>query len=101
MITDMIIAIVTALVTGAIVGVTIGLSLGTKISMEDETDSGKPTKLLTAGRSVKYHGRVWKIKRFMVDSENQPIAVLEIRDDGEHIIRRTMVPVEELEGVTE
>ena len=57
----------------------------------------EPTKLLTVGCSVKYHGRVWEIKRFMVDSENQTIAVLESRDDGEHIIRRTMVPVEELE----
>ena len=101
MITDMIIAIVTALVTGAIVGVTIGLSLGTEISMEDETDSGKPIKLLTAGCSVKYHGRVWKIKRFMVNSENQPIAVIESQGDGEIILRRTMAAVEELEVVPE
>ena len=35
----------------------------------------------------------------MVDSENQTIAEIESRDDGEHIIRRTMVPVEELEEV--
>lgn len=61
----------------------------------------EPTKLLTVGCSVKYHGRVWEIKRFMVDSENQTIAEIESRDDGEHIIRRTMVPVEELEEVTE
>ena len=57
----------------------------------------EPTKLLTVGCSVKYHGRVWEIKRFMVDSENQTIAEIESRDNGEHIIRRTMVPVEELE----
>lgn len=57
----------------------------------------EPTKLLTVGCSVKYHGRTWEIRRFMVDSENQTIAVLESKGDGEHIIRRTMVPVEELE----
>ena len=61
----------------------------------------EPTKLLTVGCSVKYHGRVWEVKRFMVDSENQTIAEIESRDDGEHIIRRTMVPVEELEEVEE
>ena len=61
----------------------------------------EPTKLLTVGCLVKYHGRVWGIKRFMVDSENQTIAEIESRDDGEHIIRRTMVPVDELEEVTE
>ena len=61
----------------------------------------EPTKLLTVGCSVKYRGRVWEIKRFMVDSENQTIAEIESRDDGEHIIRRTMVPVEELEAATE
>ena len=59
----------------------------------------EPTKLLTVGCSVKYHGRVWEIRRFLVDSENQTIAEIESRDDGEHIIRRTMVPVEELEAV--
>ena len=57
----------------------------------------EPTKLLTVGCSVGYHGRVWEIRRFIVDSENQTIAEIESRDDGEHIIRRTMVPVEELE----
>ena len=59
----------------------------------------EPTKLLTVGCSVGYHGRVWEIRRFLVDSENQTIAEIESRDDGEHIIRRTMVPVEELEEV--
>ena len=59
----------------------------------------EPTKLLTVGCSVKYHGRVWEIRRFMTDSENQTIAEIESRDNGEHIIRRTMAPVEELEEV--
>ena len=61
----------------------------------------EPTKLLTVGCAVKHHGRVWEIKRFMVDSENQTIAVLESKGDGEFILRRTMVPVEELEEVEE
>lgn len=61
----------------------------------------EPTKLLTVGCSVKYHGRVWEIKRFMVDSENQTIAVLESQGDGEIILRRTMAAVEELEVVEE
>lgn len=57
----------------------------------------EPTKLLTVGCSVKYRGRVWEIKRFMVDSENQTVAVLESKGDGEIILRRTMAAVEELE----
>ena len=61
----------------------------------------EPTKLLTVGCSVKYHGRTWEIKRFMVDSENQTIAKIESRDNGEIILRRTMAPVEELEAVEE
>ena len=67
----------------------------------EEPPHREPTKLLTVGCSVKYHGRVWEVKRFMVDSENQTIAEIESRDNGEHIIRRTMVPVEELEVVPE
>ena len=59
----------------------------------------EPTKLLTVGCSVKYHGRVWEIKRFMVDSENQTIAEIESKGDGEIILRRTMAPVEQLEAV--
>lgn len=61
----------------------------------------EPTKLLTVGCSVKHHGRTWEIKRFMVDSKNQTIAEIESRDNGEIILRRTMVPVEELEVVEE
>ena len=61
----------------------------------------EPTKLLTVGCLVKHHGRVWEIRRFMTDSENQTIAEIESRDNGEHIIRRTMAPVEELEEVEE
>ncbi len=59
------------------------------------------TKLLTVGCSVKYHGRVWEIKRFMVDSENQTIAEIESKGDGEIILRRTMAAVDDLEAVEE
>ena len=65
----------------------------------EEPTHREPTKLLTVGCSVGYHGRVWEIRRFIVDSENQTIAEIESRDNGEHIIRRTMAPVEELEEV--
>ena len=65
----------------------------------EEPTHREPTKLLTVGCSIKYHGRVWEIKRFLVDSENQTIAEIESKGDGEIILRRTMAPVEELEEV--
>ena len=67
----------------------------------EEPTHREPTKLLTVGCSVKHHGRVWEIRRFLVDSENQTIAEIESRDNGEIILRRTMAPVEELEVVKE
>ena len=101
MIIEIITSAMTALFIGAVMCAVFGIYRGFNINATEveETDSGEPTKLLTIGCSVKYHGRAWEIKRFMVDSENQTIAEIESRDNGEHIIRRTMVPVEELEEV--
>ena len=67
----------------------------------EEPTRREPTKMLTVGCSGKHHGRVWEIRRFMVVSENQTIAEIESKGDGEIILKRTMAPVEELEEVEE
>ena len=97
----MILIIIGCLMIGAAIGFITAAMLHAGADHREEPTRREPTKLLTVGCSVKYHGRIWEIKRFMVDSENQTIAEIESRDNGEHIIRRTMVPVEELEEVEE
>lgn len=97
----MILIIIGCLMIGAAIGFITAVLLYAGADHRGEPTHREPAKLLTVGCSVKYHGRTWEIKRFMTDSENQTIAEIESRDDGEHIIRRTMVPVEELEEVTE
>ena len=95
----MILIIIGCLSAGAVIGFVTAALLQAGADHRVEPTHREPTKLLTVGCSVKHHGRVWEIRRFLVDSENQTIAEIESRDDGEHIIRRTMAPVEELEAV--
>lgn len=92
----MIIVIVTSIMIGAFLGIALMACLSMSKS---EPKPKEKAKILTPGCSVAHNGLVWEIKRFMVDSENQTIAEIENRDNENHIIRRTMVPVEELEGV--
>jgi len=88
----------------AIIGISLGISIGIYIGKKSRRaplvpKETEPTKLLTVGCWVKYHGRVWEIRRFMTDSENQTVAVLESQGDGEIILRRTMAAVKELEVI--
>lgn len=95
----MILIIIGCLSAGAAIGFITAALLQAGADRTTEQPHTEPTKLLTVGCSVKYRGRVWEIKRFMVDSENQTVAVLESQGDGEIILRRTMASVEELEVI--
>lgn len=97
----MILIIIGCLSAGAAIGFITAVLLQSGTDRTTDQPRTEPTKLLTVGCSVKYRGRVWEIKRFMVDAENQTVAVLESQGDGEIILRRTMAAVEELEEATE
>ena len=95
----MILIIIGCLSAGAAIGFITAALLQAGSDRRSEPPHTEPTKLLTVGCSVKYRGRVWEIKRFMTDSENQTVAVLESQGDGEIILRRTMAAIENLEAV--
>ena len=97
----MILIFIGCIVAAGAIGFLTAALLQADADHREEPTHRDPTKLLTVGCSVKYHGRVWEIRRFMTDSEHQTIAEIESRDNGEHIIRRTMLHVEELEAVEE
>lgn len=89
---------IAAIIISIMIGSFLGIALMACLSIsKSEPEPKEKTKIFTVGCSVPYNGLVWEIKRFMVDSENQTIAEIENRDNENHIIRRTMVPVEELE----
>ena len=95
----MIIAIIVSVMFGAFIGMAVMSCLSmSKTKKEPEKEK---TTILTPGCSVKYHGREWTIRGFMEDSSHQTIAEIENYDNEKHIIRRTMAPVEDLEGVEE
>ena len=54
-----------------------------------------PAKLLTVGSLIRYNGRVYEIERFTTDDDNQTIAHF-----GDEVWEY-LIPVEELEAVTE
>ena len=93
----MILIIIGCIATAGAIGFVTATLFKAGADHREEPPHREPPKLLTVGCSVKYHGRVWEIRRFMVDSENQTIAEIESKGDGEIILRRTMAPVEELE----
>ena len=96
----MIIVIVTSIMIGAFAGIAIMACLG--VSHNEPKEPGpEQTKLLTVGCLVKYEGRIWEIRKFRVDSQHRTIAEIENCDDENHVIRRTMAAVEELEEVME
>lgn len=83
------------LIAAAIAGLAAGAVIGGAVTAWVLCHKRESAKLLTVGCSVGYHGRVWEIKRFTTDDDNQTIA---------HFGDETweyLIPVEELEGVTE
>ena len=94
-----IIMIVITLTVLTIIAIIFNLSSSrNKLNQDEEKE---PTKILTIGAEVKYRGEVWEITGFMTDSRNQTLAEIEKHSDWRVAMRRTIVPVEELEGVEE
>lgn len=95
----MIIAIIVSVMIGAFFGMAVMACLS--MSKSKKEPEKEKTTILTPGCSVKYENRIWTILRFTEDSKHQTIAEIEHCDNENHIIRRTMAAVEDLEGAEE
>ena len=95
----MIVAIIASVMIGAFFGMAVMACLS--MSKTEKEPEKEKTTILTPGCSVKYENRIWTIIRFDVDSKRRTIAEIESYDNENHIIRRTMAAVEDLEGVEE
>lgn len=95
----MIIAIIASVMIGAFFGAALMACLN--MSKNEKEPEKEKTTILTPGCTVKYNGRIWTILRFTEDSKRRTIAEIENYDNENHIIRRTMAAVEDLEGVEE
>ena len=93
----MIIAIILSVMIGALFGMAVMACLS--MSKTEKEPGKEKTTILTPGCSVKFRGRDWTIRGFMEDSSHQTIAEIESYDNDNHIIRRTMAAVEDLEAV--
>ena len=83
------------LIAAAIAGLAAGAVIGGAVTAWVLCRRNNPAKLLTVGSLIRYNGRVYEIERFTTDDDNQTIA---------HFGDETweyLIPVEELEGVTE
>ena len=83
------------LIAAAIAGLAAGAVIGGAVTAWVLCHKREPTKLLTVGSLIKYNGRVYEIERFTTDDDNQTIAHF-----GDEVWEY-LIPVEELEGVTE
>lgn len=98
--TTMITAIVASLIIGLAIGATaMAYSLLPKDEGDESQETAEPVKLLTVGCLVRWQsnidGTVYEIKKFDTDDDNQTVAAIESGGIG------FIVPIEELEGVTE
>ena len=93
----MIVAIIASVMIGAFFGMAVMACLS--VNKTEKEPEKEKTTILTPGCTVKYENRIWTILRFTEDSKRRTIAEIENCDNDNHIIRRTMAAVEDLEGV--
>ena len=83
------------LIAAAIAGLAAGAVIGGAVTAWVLCRRNNPAKLLTVGSLIRYNGRVYEIERFTTDDDNQTIAHF-----GDEVWEY-LIPVEELEAVTE